>query len=386
MKKLQFLQSDFKHYGIAVAAVLAALALQGLLTRLLGDHNPYHTLWAALILSAWYCGVGPSVLAFTIGLLGVWYWFVPPPNSFAIQEQSEVYGMLVFVFLSACIIAVGESYRRGTARRLEVERDLRIAQAELEDRVQERTAELNAANASLRELPGRLLKMQDEGRRRIARELHDGIGQYLASLKFQIHQIERLTKENSTPSKALLSETCGTVDHCISEVRTISHLLHPPLLDELGLVSAIRWYVEGFSKRSGVTVSMELPEGSSRFPASVELALFRVLQESLTNVHRHSGCSAVTVRLEANEKELNLRVKDNGRGIPEDRIRRFREHGTGFGVGIVGMQERLREIGGQLKINSDASGTTLVATVPLNLAASEGNSPAEIGKSVSAGH
>jgi signal transduction histidine kinase len=262
-----------------------------------------------------------------------------------------------------------------------VEHELRIAQAQLEDRVKERTAELNAANASLRELPGRLLKTQDQERRRIARELHDGIGQYLAGLKFQIHHIERLAKENSEPSPELLSETSGTVDHCISEVRTISHLLHPPLLDELGLLSAIRWYAEGFSKRSGVTASLELPEVSSRFPEGVELALFRVLQESLTNVHRHSGCSSVTVRLEASEKELNLWVKDNGRGIPEDRIRRFHEQGTGFGVGIAGMQERMRELGGQLTISSDRSGTTVVATIPLIAAAQ-----IRIAKSVSAGH
>ena len=386
MRKSQFLKPDVKHYSIAVALALAALSVQGLLTLLLGDNDPYHTLWAAVIVSAWYCGLGPSVVALTIGVLGVWYWFVPPPRSFAIQDRSDIYGMLVFVFFSACIIAFGESYRRGTAKRLQVEHELRIAQSELEDRVQQRTSELNAANTSLRELPGRLLKAQDEGRRRIARELHDGIGQYLVSLNFQVHQIERLAKEDSAPSMALLSETSETIAHCISEVRTISHLLHPPVLDELGLVSAIKWYVEGFSKRSGVAVKMELPEVPSRYPPSVELALFRVLQESLTNVHRHSGCSAVTVRLESNEKELNLRVKDNGRGIPEHRIRRFSEHGTGFGVGMVGMHERVREIGGQLTISSDSSGTTVAVTVPLNATLSEPSSQTGVAKSASAGH
>ena len=180
---LRFLKSDVKRYFIAASTALVALAVQGLLTLLLGDHNPYHTLWVALVLSAWYCGVGPSIVALTIGLLGVWYWFVPPPHSFALLNQSDMYGMLVFVFFSAFIIALGESHRRETAKRLQVEHELRITQTELEDRVHKRTEELNAANTSLRELPGHLLNVQDQERRRIARELHDTTGQSLTALK-----------------------------------------------------------------------------------------------------------------------------------------------------------------------------------------------------------
>jgi signal transduction histidine kinase len=384
VKKAQFLGSDLKRYGIAVMAVVAALLLQGLLTQLLGDHNPYHTLWAALILSAWYCGLGPSVLALIIGLLGVWYWFIPPPG-FALLDNREMYGMFVFLFFSAGIIALGESYRRGTEKRLQVERELRLAQAKLEDRVQERTAELNAANASLREFPSRLLKVQDQGRRRIARELHDTTGQDLAAMKMLLDSLRRAVADNQNATK-VADEMGHLIEQTITDVRTTSYLLHPPLLDELGLVSAIRWYVEGFSQRSGIKVSLELPQVSSRFPEDIELALFRVLQESLTNVHRHSGCSAVAVRFAADEKQLNLQVKDNGRGIPEDLIRRFQEHGTGFGVGLVGMRQRMSELGGQLTINSDALGTTLVATVPLNVTVPESNPPTETAKSASVGH
>jgi signal transduction histidine kinase len=381
---LRFLKSGAKRYFIAASTALVALAVQGLLTLLLGDHSPYHTLWVALVLSAWYCGVGPSIVALTIGLLGVWYWFVPPPHSFVLPNQSDMYGMFVFVFFSAFIIALGESHRRETAKRLQVEQELRITKTELEDRVHKRTAELNAANTSLRELPGHLLKMQDQERRRIARELHDTTGQSLTALKMIVTSL-RGAIINNQRAVQFVQEINDLIDQTITEIRTTSYLLHPPLLDEMGLISAINWYVDGFSQRSGVKVSLELPQSSSRLPENIELALFRVLQESLTNVHRHSGCSAVTIHFEMDNERLRLSVKDNGRGIPQDRIRRFGEHGTGFGVGIVGMRERLRELGGQLTIESDGSGTTLMATVPLKVGMLE-LTQAGIARSASAGH
>jgi signal transduction histidine kinase len=369
-----------KRYCFAASVALVALALQGLLTLLLGDHNPYHTLWVALVLSAWYCGVGPSLVTVAIGLLGVWFWFVPPSHSFALPSRSEMYGMFGFVFFSASIIALGESHRRETAKRLLVEEELRSAQAELEDRVHKRTAELNAANANLRELPGHLLKLQDQERRRIARELHDTTGQNLTAMKMVTASLRSAVIDNQSAMQ-FLREINDLIEEAVKAIRTTSYLLHPPLLDEVGLVSAINWYVDGFSQRSGVKVSLELPQTSARLPENIELAVFRVLQESLTNVHRHSGCSAITIHFEVSSEQLNLSVKDNGRGIPQDRIRRFSEHGTGFGVGIVGMRERLHEIGGQLKITSDGSGTTLVATVPLNVSMQVG-----IARSASAGH
>ena len=381
---LRFRKSDVKRYLIAAATALVALAVQGLLTLLLGDHSPYHTLWVALILSAWYCGVGPSIVALTLGLLGVWYWFVPPPHSFGLPDQSDMYGMFVFVFFSACIIALGESHRRETAKRLQVEQELRVAQTELEDRVHQRTAELNAANTSLRELPGHLLKMQDQERRRIARELHDTTGQSLAALKMIVTSLRGAIIDKQRALQ-FMQEINDLIDQTITEIRTTSYLLHPPLLDEMGLVSAINWYVEGFSQRSGVKVTLELPKSTSRLPENIELALFRVLQESLTNVHRHSGCSSVTIHFEMDNELLRLSVKDNGRGIPQDQIRRFSEHGTGFGVGIVGMRERLRELDGQLTIESDDSGTRLMATVPLKVGMLE-LTQAGIARSASAGH
>jgi signal transduction histidine kinase len=360
----RFLHSDARRYGFAVVAMLLALAVQHALTLLLGDHNPYHALWAAVVLSAWYCGIGASILAVVIGLLGVWLWFTPVSQMLISPDRGEIYGMFGFAFFSAFIIALGESHRREAERRVLVEKELRNARTDLEERVLERTAELNAANLSLHELPGRLLEVQDQERRRIARELHDTTGQTLAAVKMVLAKLEGTLVEKQW-SEQFFGELNDLIDQALKEVRTTSYLLHPPLLDEAGLVSAINWYVDGFSQRSGLKVILELPQNSLRLPERIELAVFRVLQESLTNVHRHAGCSAVVIHLDLSVDHLRLSVCDNGCGIPQDRIRRFSEHGAGFGVGIAGMRERIRELDGQLTVTSGGSGTSLTATVPL---------------------
>ena len=185
--------------------------------------------------------------------------------------------MFVFVFFSAFIIALGESHRRETAKRLQVEQELRITKTELEERVHKRTAELNAANTSLRELPGHLLNVQDQERRRIARELHDTTGQSLTALKMTVTSLRGAIIDNQRAVE-FVQEINDLIDQTITEIRTTSYLLHPPLLDELGLISAINWYVDGFSQRSGVEVSLELSQSSSRLPENIELALFRVLR------------------------------------------------------------------------------------------------------------
>jgi signal transduction histidine kinase len=155
------------------------------------------------------------------------------------------------------------------------------------------------------------------------------------------------------------------LDDTIAETRTISHLLHPPLLDEVGLNSAARWFVEGFGKRSGISVNLDILDEDIRLPEATELVLFRVLQESLTNVHRHSGATRADVSLHTSGKEAILRVTDYGRGIPPAVLLSLQEDGSGGGVGLAGMTERIREIGGRLKIRSSAIGTEIVARVPI---------------------
>ena len=159
------------------------------------------------------------------------------------------------------------------------------------------------------------------------------------------------------------------MERCIVETRTMSHLLHPPLLDEAGFASAARWYVEGFSKRSKIKVQLDILTNFPRLPSAIELALFRALQESLTNVHRYSGASEVGICVAEDAEWVSLTVRDNGRGIPKDIVNSFRDHGAGVGIGLSGMRERMSELGGSLELSADANGTLISARVPASITA-----------------
>jgi signal transduction histidine kinase len=177
------------------------------------------------------------------------------------------------------------------------------------------------------------------------------------------------------PGDAVLKDCLKMLDDSISETRTISHLLHPPLLDEAGLNSASRWFVEGFGKRSGVEVKLEIFDGAVRLPESTELVLFRVLQESLTNVHRHAQTTRADVSLRIEGNQVVLRVRDYGRGMPPDVVHSLQETGSGGGVGLAGMTERVREIGGKLEIRSSSAGTEIVARVAVQPRTKQGHFP-----------
>ena len=592
-------------YSFAVLAGVFALALRNLLTPWIGTQNPYHTLWAAVVFSAWYCGVGPAIVTTGIGLAGVWYWFLSPSHSFSMSDpRTQAAGMVSFALLSGFIIALGETNRRsqvrkrlaedavvekesefhlladsipelcwmaredgyftwynrrwydytgttaqqaegwgwqsvhdpkmlpsvldrwkaslahgqafemefplrradgvfrwfltrikpfhasdgkvvrwfGTSTDIDEQRQLQQslvgAREQLELRVGERTAELEKkatellqkailldlandaifvrdaddkisywnegaerlygwrasdavghsthemlhtefpvpleyifsrdnwegelrhtkrdgnqivvasrwttlrdrtgkatgwlelntditgrkrAELAARQLASRLLTLQDDERRRIARDLHDGMGQNLVAVKMNL---DYLSKTGGPPG-AIATECSDIVDGCLTEIRTMSHLLHPPLLDEAGLRSAIRWYVDGFGERSGIEVKLDLPSTPGRLPERVETTVFRIVQEALINVHRHSGCSVVSISLDVDAENLQLEVRDNGKGIPRDRLQGVLEFGIGTGVGLAGMRERIRELGGTLNIESDQSGTLLRAAIPI---------------------
>jgi signal transduction histidine kinase len=224
------------------------------------------------------------------------------------------------------------------------------------DQVQERSR----AEIAQRNLSARLLNLQDEERRRFARELHDSVGQHLAAIKMGVSILQQ-----RFPADPVIADCVSMADDAIRETRTISHLLHPPLLDEAGLNSAIRWFVEGFAKRSGIQVNLQVPDSALRYEDSVELVLFRVLQEGLTNVHRHSGAKSADVILSADNERVILIVRDSGKGIAPDILRSVTEDGMGRGVGLGGMTERLRELGGRFEIKSSANGTEIVARVPV---------------------
>ena len=226
------------------------------------------------------------------------------------------------------------------------------------------TARRNAEEA-LRKLSGRLLGIQDQERRRIARELHDSLGQYLAGLKIAVEMLGNSTDPER--NKPLLAECKEILEKAISETRTLSHLLHPPLLDEAGFASAASWFVTGFSQRSGIPVSLELPEDMPRLSEAVEIALFRVLQESLTNVHRHSQATSAEIKVETDAEEISIEVCDHGRGMPNHVLEQIHGDGTKLGVGLAGMRERVRELGGNFDVTSDENGTTVRASVPLSV-------------------
>jgi signal transduction histidine kinase len=237
--------------------------------------------------------------------------------------------------------------------------ELHEAHNELELRVQERTKELSARNEQVRELSVKLLRLQDEERRRLARELHDSTGQMLAAMKITLDQI--LVEVTGDKAATLVRQTIEINDEMSRQLRTMSYLLHPPLLDEAGLPSALRWYAEGFAARSGIEVDVQVSPGFDRLPQEMETALFRVVQECLTNIHRHSGSSSARIELTRTASGVDVKVSDKGRGIASDRLRKGK---IVSGVGMMGMEERMRQFGGRVKVSSSENGTVVVARIP----------------------
>jgi len=233
------------------------------------------------------------------------------------------------------------------------------------------TARRNAEEA-LRKLSGRLLGIQDQERRRIARELHDSLGQYLAGMKIAIDMLS----SRSAQKDPLLIECADILERAIAETRTLSHLLHPPLLDEAGFASAASWFVAGFSQRSGIPVALDLPSDMQRLPEAIEIALFRILQESLTNVHRHSRTKSAEISVDVDAEQVTLEVRDHGRGIPPQVIKQIEAETSRLGVGLAGMRERIHELGGRFAVSSDEHGTLVYASIPLG---AEHLSPLHIG-------
>ncbi|MGA2097938.1 MAG: PAS domain S-box protein [Candidatus Acidiferrum sp.] len=254
--------------------------------------------------------------------------------------------------------------RQAQANIEQTERQLRHSLQTLEVRVSERTRELESATTMLRELSARLLQTQDEERRRIARELHDGVGQLLVALSMSFSKFGR-EENNLTPiGRQTLEENSAIVAQALQDIRTMSHLLHPPLLDDMGLESALHWYIEGFAERSKIQVELQLPTGFNEgLPRDLALSIFRIVQESLTNIHRHSGSPTALVAVERIPEQIILRIKDQGRGIPADLHARICS-GQSSGVGLRGIRERLRHFGGRLYIPQEQKGTEIVAILP----------------------
>ncbi|HEX4593493.1 MAG TPA: PAS domain-containing protein, partial [Bryobacteraceae bacterium] len=232
----------------------------------------------------------------------------------------------------------------------------------------EKQAELlKQSEETLRRLSAYLMTLQDEERRRIARELHDSTGQKLAAAKLQL---DSLVKSGNIKSyENIVAEAAQWIDECFQEVRTLSQLLHPPLLDEAGLISATRWMVDGFSARANIKVELVITGEIGRLPQPVELALFRVVQESLSNIRRHSEATKARIKLVRQDSAVRMEINDNGKGIPPQVLARSGHGNQVIGVGILGMRERLAQLGGILDIESSQAGTTVKVSVPLAAAA-----------------
>jgi signal transduction histidine kinase len=230
-------------------------------------------------------------------------------------------------------------------------------QARTERQVEQRTEQLASANESLQRLSAQLIKARDEERRRIARELHDSTGQVLAALSMTLNKMQ---KDSSVVNLEKFTECVEMIDSVTAEIRNLSYLLHPPLMDEVGLASAVERYAQGFAKRSGLSINVEVSPELGRLDGNREITLFRIIQEALGNIHRHSGSLTATVKIFCLERDAVLEIRDHGRGMPSNSGDEM-----SFGVGIISMRERLREFGGSLRIESNQEGTIVRATLPL---------------------
>jgi PAS domain S-box-containing protein len=239
--------------------------------------------------------------------------------------------------------------------------------------LEERNAEILRQSEQVRELSWRLLRAQDEERRRIARELHDSAGQTLTVLGINLATLVQKTGRNA-PDLATEAETIQEmVQQLHREIRTASYLLHPPLLDESGLCSALMWYTQGLTDRSGLQIDLDISREFGRLPRDMELVVFRLVQECLTNIHRHSGSKSASIRITREDSRINLDIRDSGKGMSTERLTEIQSGGSG--VGIRGMRERLRQFKGEIKIESDAAGTRIFATIPLPQNVTEEDEP-----------
>jgi signal transduction histidine kinase len=268
--------------------------------------------------------------------------------------------------------SITQLQQKAKALETEVASHKRLRQ-ELEQHVQARTSELQSKNVqlleevrkredaetSLRTLTSQLMLIRDEERRRVAHELHEGTAQLLATLAMNLSVLGETTRPNDGRESKLIGESALLVENLLGEVRQLSHLLHPPTLDEMGLRSAIQWYVEQFAKRTNIDVTIEIPNDFGRLSREKEIAVFRVVQEALANVQQHSGSATATVRISKSSKQVCVQVSDAGKGMS------LESSATRLGVEINGMRERLRQLGGALSVHSNARGTLVTADLPI---------------------
>jgi signal transduction histidine kinase len=359
---------DGVHVAMQAAALVSLLLVGVFLFGGLLSRNPYENplkfictpfvVWLAFELRP--RAVALAMLAFSAAVTGMAF---QAASGAEISNQSLLVTQVFLgvAGLTALLVSVAVTERNRH------EHGLRKAKAELEERVRERTQELaeritrqERAEKAVRGLSGRLLKAQDEERRHIARELHDSTGQSLAVLIMDLTNLSKQAISQSPELSRKLEENAEIVRGISNELRTTSYLLHPPLLDEMGLRAGLRWYIGGFKERSKIEVSLDMDE-NLHFPADMEMMVFRVVQECLTNIHRHSGSATAAISLHNSGQKLTLEIRDEGKGIAPDKL------AGGPGVGLRSMRERVKGFGGDLEISSEGTGTVVQAVIPLGV-------------------
>ncbi len=332
----------------AFISLIAALGLS-LSQRPIFGTTSYALFLAAVMFSSWYGGLTPGFIVVLLSVLALDRYF-SPPNLSGVLSRDDVVHLVIFLVVAGLINYLSR-------KRIRAEERLRISHDDLERRIIERTADLQR-------LSRQLLQSQDAERRRTARLLHETVAQDIVALKMNLAVIRRSGELAGEAGRAALDEATSLANECMRQIRTVSYLLHPPLLDEVGLSSALQWYTAGFQQRSGIHTELRLPPSLGRLPGELETTVFRFVQECLTNIHRHSGSPSARITVHETHAGLVVEVMDRGRGMPQPELNEMNDSGAPLGVGIVGMYERVKQAGGEMSIESGSNGTTVTATLP----------------------
>jgi signal transduction histidine kinase len=363
-------------YAMAFFSVGAALLSRWLLDPLLHEYAPFATLYVAVVVTARYCGMGPALVATVLGLFGADYWFISPAGPLYVANGAQFASLIAFLLTSMVIVMMTQGNRRSL-------RALNEFRKRLEESVKERTAELEQANVRMREqaetlelanrrsrrLTAQLLQVQDEERRRIARDLHDSTGQTLACLVINLSLLHNKIEKVSPELGSAVAESVELARQVSADLRTISYLLHPPMLDEMGLAPALQCYVQGLRKRSQINVTFQLENDLGRLPTNCETAIFRIVQAALTNIQLHSGSQTALIHLQRSVDTVILMIKDEGKGIPPEKLSQVVEPTGTHGLGLRGIRERVEDLGGRFEIASGGQGTQITVVIPVPVSA-----------------
>lgn len=360
---LLWLEKESVRYLVAVASVAFATLVRMSIDPLVGDLHPFVTYFFSIIFTAWFCGLGPSVLVLILGFFSAAYFFASPRWSILVKGVDVQVGMVLYVFIGISCIVFSELTKAANKRAIQTANQLIVERANLEREMELRLEADRKRDALLR----RIVDLQEEERRRLARELHDQCGQDIIALQLSLQIASQHVEANRTSeSKRSLLALRDSFETLSRAVHSIAFELRPPILDDLGLSTACQSLLNTWAERTGVRIDFECRNWErERVPADVSLALYRVIQEALNNIAKHANCSRVGVVLEIHDSTAIVIVEDNGVGMNLEEYQKD-SHDYRYRLGIRGMEERLASVGGKFYIESESGiGTTILGRVPL---------------------